>query len=163
MDVIVIDTRQLGDHSYLVHDGEVALVIDPRRDTDRVEKAAAEAGVRITHVAETHPHSTDEHDAAHLPGSVNIPLHELLARMGEVSTGRLWVHCGSGYRAGIAASLLQRAGKNPSMSTPCSLTRQRRASTWLRADHSPTQLQLWARQESDDSRRRRTHVPGGYV
>ena len=57
MDVIVIDTPQLGDRSYLVHDGEAALVIDPQRDTDRVEKTAAELGVRITHVAETHMHN----------------------------------------------------------------------------------------------------------
>ncbi|KRE82175.1 MBL fold metallo-hydrolase [Arthrobacter sp. Soil763] len=57
MDVIVIDTPQLGDRSYLVHDGAVALVIDPQRDTDRVEQAAREAGVTITHVAETHIHN----------------------------------------------------------------------------------------------------------
>jgi hydroxyacylglutathione hydrolase len=57
MDVIVIETPQLGDRSYLVHDGTVALVIDPQRDTDRVENAAREAGVTITHVAETHLHN----------------------------------------------------------------------------------------------------------
>jgi hydroxyacylglutathione hydrolase len=57
MDVIVIETPQLGDRSYLVHDGAVALVIDPQRDTDRVENAAREAGVTITHVAETHLHN----------------------------------------------------------------------------------------------------------
>ncbi|MET3919246.1 MBL fold metallo-hydrolase [Arthrobacter sp. UYEF20] len=57
MDVIVIETRQLGDRSYLVHDGSVALVIDPQRDTDRVEAAARDAGVAITHVAETHLHN----------------------------------------------------------------------------------------------------------
>ena len=57
MDVVVIDTPQLGDRSYLVHDGEVALVVDPQRDTDRIEQAAAYAGVRITHVAETHLHN----------------------------------------------------------------------------------------------------------
>ncbi|MGK3954937.1 MBL fold metallo-hydrolase [Arthrobacter sp. R4] len=57
MDVVVIETRPLGDRSYLVHDGQVALVIDPQRDTDRVEAAAAEANVRITHVAETHLHN----------------------------------------------------------------------------------------------------------
>ena len=57
MDVVVIETRPLGDRSYLVHDGQVALVIDPQRDTDRVDAAAAEAGVRITHVAETHLHN----------------------------------------------------------------------------------------------------------
>lgn len=57
MDVIVIETPQLGDRSYLVHDGSVALVIDPQRDTDRVEAAARDAGVTITHVAETHLHN----------------------------------------------------------------------------------------------------------
>jgi len=57
MDVIVIETPQLGDRSYLVHDGAVALVIDPQRDTDRVDTAAREAGVVITHVAETHMHN----------------------------------------------------------------------------------------------------------
>lgn len=57
MDVVVIETPQLGDRSYLVHDGTVGLVIDPQRDTDRVEAAAREAGVTITHVAETHLHN----------------------------------------------------------------------------------------------------------
>ncbi|MDQ0031325.1 MBL fold metallo-hydrolase [Arthrobacter bambusae] len=57
MDVVVIETTQLGDRSYLVHDGKVALVIDPQRDTDRVETAARNAGVTITHVAETHLHN----------------------------------------------------------------------------------------------------------
>ncbi len=54
---MVIETPQLGDRSYLVHDGSVALVIDPQRDIDRVEAAARDAGVRITHVAETHLHN----------------------------------------------------------------------------------------------------------
>jgi glyoxylase-like metal-dependent hydrolase (beta-lactamase superfamily II)/rhodanese-related sulfurtransferase len=57
MEVVVIETRPLGDRSYVVHDGGVALVIDPQRDTDRVEAAAAQAHVRITHVAETHLHN----------------------------------------------------------------------------------------------------------
>ncbi|MGO4858049.1 MBL fold metallo-hydrolase [Arthrobacter sp. 2MCAF14] len=57
MDVVVVETTQLGDRSYLVHDGTVALVIDPQRDTDRVETAARNAGVTITHVAETHLHN----------------------------------------------------------------------------------------------------------
>ena len=57
MDVIVIETPQLGDRSYLVHDGTIALVIDPQRDIDRVEAAARDAAVTITHVAETHLHN----------------------------------------------------------------------------------------------------------
>ncbi|MGH3979970.1 MAG: MBL fold metallo-hydrolase [Pseudonocardiaceae bacterium] len=56
-DVVTIETPPLGDRSYLVHDGSVALVIDPQRDTDRVEAALAGAGVRLTLVAETHVHN----------------------------------------------------------------------------------------------------------
>ncbi|MCG2620930.1 MBL fold metallo-hydrolase [Arthrobacter sp. I2-34] len=57
MDVVVIETPPLGDRSYLVHDGTVALVVDPQRDTDRLEAAVREAGVRLTHIAETHIHN----------------------------------------------------------------------------------------------------------
>ncbi|GEO95192.1 MBL fold metallo-hydrolase [Kocuria turfanensis] len=54
----------------------------------------------------------DEYEDSHIPGAVNIPLHELLTRMDELPAGRLWVHCGSGYRSGVAASLLERAGRD---------------------------------------------------
>jgi len=57
VEVLQIETPALGDRSYLVHDGSVALVVDPQRDTDRVTALAAEHGVRITHVAETHIHN----------------------------------------------------------------------------------------------------------
>src|SRR5262249_19979863 len=52
-----------------------------------------------------------EWDRSHLPGSVNIPIHEVLARIDEVPAGEGWVHCEVGYRASIAASLLGRAGR----------------------------------------------------
>ncbi len=55
--IVPIDTPSLGDRSYLAHDGEVAVVIDPQRDIDRVLDLAAEAGVRIVHVFETHIHN----------------------------------------------------------------------------------------------------------
>jgi rhodanese-related sulfurtransferase len=54
----------------------------------------------------------DEFEKSHLQEGVNIPLHELLPRMDEVPAGRLWVHCGSEYRSAVAASLLQRAGRD---------------------------------------------------
>jgi len=57
VEVLPIETPALGDRSYLVHDGEAALVIDPQRDIDRVVALAAGAGVRVTHVAETHVHN----------------------------------------------------------------------------------------------------------
>ncbi|WP_158843570.1 MBL fold metallo-hydrolase [Saccharothrix deserti] len=53
---------------------------------------------------------TDEHRAGHVAGALHIPLHDLVRRLDEVPTGEVWVHCASGYRAGIAASLLHRAG-----------------------------------------------------
>ncbi|HVA44493.1 MAG TPA: MBL fold metallo-hydrolase [Acidimicrobiales bacterium] len=56
-EVITIETPELGDRSYLAHDGEVGVVIDPQRDIDRVMRAAETAGVRIIGVAETHLHN----------------------------------------------------------------------------------------------------------
>ncbi|MEE6176861.1 MBL fold metallo-hydrolase [Mycobacterium sp. 050134] len=55
MDVSVIETSGLGDRSYLASDGEVAVVIDPQRDIDRVLQLAGD--LRITHVLETHIHN----------------------------------------------------------------------------------------------------------
>jgi hydroxyacylglutathione hydrolase len=54
---VQIDTPELGDRSYVVHDGEVALVVDPQRDIDRVLAVTAAVGVTVTHVAETHLHN----------------------------------------------------------------------------------------------------------
>jgi len=45
-----------------------------------------------------------------IAGSVHVPLHELPARLHQLPRGSLWVHCQGGYRASIAASLLQAAG-----------------------------------------------------
>jgi glyoxylase-like metal-dependent hydrolase (beta-lactamase superfamily II) len=57
VEVLAIDTPALGDRSYLAHDGEVAVIVDPQRDIDRVLALAAARGVRITHVFETHLHN----------------------------------------------------------------------------------------------------------
>ena len=57
LEIIPIDTPSLGDRSYLVHDGTVAFVVDPQRDIDRVLALSGGAGVRITHVFETHIHN----------------------------------------------------------------------------------------------------------
>ncbi len=55
--VVTIETPSLGDRSYLAHDGEVAVVVDPQRDIDRVLAVAEAADVRVTHVLETHIHN----------------------------------------------------------------------------------------------------------
>lgn len=54
----------------------------------------------------------DEHDAARIGGAVNIPLHELLHRLADVPAGEIWVHCAGGYRASVAASMLDAAGRS---------------------------------------------------
>jgi hydroxyacylglutathione hydrolase len=55
--IVPIETPTLGDRSYLVHDGEVAFVVDPQRDIDRVSTLLEEHGVRLTDVFETHIHN----------------------------------------------------------------------------------------------------------
>ena len=57
VDVVTVTTPELGDRSYLVHDGRVGVVVDAQRDTDRLLRAAAAIGVRIALVAETHLHN----------------------------------------------------------------------------------------------------------
>jgi glyoxylase-like metal-dependent hydrolase (beta-lactamase superfamily II)/rhodanese-related sulfurtransferase len=53
----------------------------------------------------------DEYDAARIAGAVNVPLHELTRRVDEVPAGEVWVHCAGGYRASVAASVLDTAGR----------------------------------------------------
>jgi rhodanese-related sulfurtransferase len=48
----------------------------------------------------------------HISGAVNIPIHEIPGRVAEVPAGEVWVHCGAGYRASIAASFLVAAGRH---------------------------------------------------
>ena len=49
---------------------------------------------------------TDEYDTSHIPDAFNIPLHDLPGRTDEVPPGEVWVHCESGYRSSIAASMI---------------------------------------------------------
>ncbi len=43
---------------------------------------------------------------------MHIPLHELAGRMAGIGAGQIWVHCQSGYRASLAAGLLDAAGRD---------------------------------------------------
>ena len=52
-----------------------------------------------------------EYAAARIDGAVNIALHDLPSRLDEVPAGEVWVHCAGGYRASVAASLLDAAGR----------------------------------------------------
>ncbi len=53
----------------------------------------------------------DEHESAAITGAVSIPLHELWTRLDEVPAGEVWVHCAGGYRASVAASMLDVQGR----------------------------------------------------
>jgi len=55
----------------------------------------------------------DERAGGGVRGSRHIPIHDLTDRIDEVPDGDVWVYCGSGYRAAIAASLLARTGRRP--------------------------------------------------
>jgi hydroxyacylglutathione hydrolase len=55
----------------------------------------------------------DEHEwaAGHVPGAVHMYVPDIPHRASEIPTeAPVAVHCASGYRAGIAASLLEQAG-----------------------------------------------------
>lgn len=72
MHIHTIETPSLGDRSYVVDDGEVAVVIDPQRDLDRVLHAVDERGVQVSHVFETHVHNdyvTGGYELARLTGA----------------------------------------------------------------------------------------------
>lgn len=53
-----------------------------------------------------------EYREAHLPESFHIPLEELVGSISRLAAGQVWVHCRTGFRAAIAASLLARAGRD---------------------------------------------------
>ncbi|MGI8756894.1 MAG: MBL fold metallo-hydrolase [Acidimicrobiales bacterium] len=57
MEIVTIETSSLGDRSYLLVDGDVAAVIDPQRDIDRVTAELDERGLCLSHVFETHVHN----------------------------------------------------------------------------------------------------------
>ena len=43
---------------------------------------------------------------------MHIPLHELPGRVAELPPGEVWVHCESGYRSVLAASILAAHGRS---------------------------------------------------
>ena len=75
-EIDVIETSSLGDRSYLAHDGEVAVVIDPQRDIDRVLDLAAGTGCgsrtcwRPTCTTTTSPAASSSPAA---PGATGLP------------------------------------------------------------------------------------------
>ncbi len=78
----------------------------PRVDFAGVKESAADGDVLVD------VRRDDERATGFIADSVHVPIQELLTRLDELPAGRLWVHCASGLRAGIGASLLDRAGRD---------------------------------------------------
>lgn len=107
--VRVLETPTLGNRSYLVHDGEVALVVDPQRDIDRVLALLESEGVRLTHVFETHIHNdyvTGGHALAAATGA-----QYLVNAADEVSFQRTPVHAAE--TVGVGSRMLVTALATP--------------------------------------------------
>ena len=52
-----------------------------------------------------------EWNDSHITGAVHIPIHQLPSRLADVPDSEIWVHCEAGYRASVAASFLDAAGR----------------------------------------------------
>jgi rhodanese-related sulfurtransferase len=77
------------------------------RGGDRGARAAMQAGARVVDVR-----TRGEYASGHLPGAVNIPLHELSSRLAELGAKdrAIVVYCASGQRSSRAKGLLRGAG-----------------------------------------------------
>lgn len=99
MEIVPIDTRSLGDRSYIVHDGRVAFVIDPQRDIDRVLAVLDDRGVRLTDVFETHVHNDYVTGGAELARQTGAAYH--LNEADHVSFERSPVKAGDASRSAM--------------------------------------------------------------
>ncbi len=95
--------------------GMLAVAVRPEliREIPRITAAALAAELCTTHPPRVLDVRTErEWNEGHIDHSVNIPLPHLMDRLNEVPTDRkLVVHCASGYRSSIAASLLEKTRK----------------------------------------------------
>ncbi len=96
--IVPIDTPTLGDRSYLVHDGQVAFVVDPQRDIDRVLGLAEAAAVEIVAVFETHLHNDYVTGGLALAGATGAAYH--VNAEDDVAFDRVAVRDGDVVRVG---------------------------------------------------------------
>ncbi|WP_370413926.1 rhodanese-like domain-containing protein [Streptomyces fradiae] len=111
--VDTVEVPGLGNRSYLAGGRTAAVVIDPPRDIDRVIAAAAQRGVRISHVVETHVHNdyvSGGHELARITGAAYV-----VPAAAPVSYERLAVTDGDvlPVDAGIALRAVATPGHTP--------------------------------------------------
>jgi glyoxylase-like metal-dependent hydrolase (beta-lactamase superfamily II) len=90
----------------------VAAVVDPRFEVDEFLELARYMGVRIEHVFETHNHADHVSGHGRLAAATGSAIHTTVwrSRTDVRERSPIAVVCGSGRRAAVAASLVQRAG-----------------------------------------------------
>lgn len=89
--------RDLGCASYFLADGHEAVVVDPRWDIDAYLELAAQEGVRIAHVVDTHQH------ADHVSGRERLAAHTGARAHAPANVGLRAVREGTEDQSEIAA------------------------------------------------------------
>ena len=121
-----VESEGLAHYSYIVGDGNEALVIDPRRDCDVYPKMASKEGMRITTVLETHRNedyvvgslelsARTGAEIFHADGHLNYRYGEVVEDGMRWKVGRLEVEAIStpGHTLGSMSYLLRDAGGEP--------------------------------------------------
>ena len=146
MQVVTVEIPELGNRTHLVHDGARALVVDPPRDLAPLERAAEEAGVDISAVADTHVHNDYLSGAAALGAPAPRAVPALRRRTCRLRpAGRPWRRRRDGRSAGGAGP------RHPRTHAPPPVVRRA-----ARRHRGPRPLQ-W---REPPARHRRPHGPG---
>ena len=112
MDVIILNTPELGDRSYIVHDGSDAVVIDPQRDIARVLDAVRDHGLTVRAVGETHIHNDYVTGGLELSKRLGVPY--FVNEADQVTYERTPVRDGYTFRAGtFAVTVVETPGHTP--------------------------------------------------
>jgi hydroxyacylglutathione hydrolase len=101
LEVVAIETPNLGDRSYVVAIAGVAVAIDPQRDMDRVLGVLADHGWTLTHVLETHLHNdyvSGGLELARVTGATYV-----VPALASVSFAAVSVQHGDEFHAGTAS------------------------------------------------------------
>ena len=88
------------------HGGVPRLASYPVRDFDDLAAVLREQPIVVVDVRRRL-----EWAGGHIEGALHVPLHELPGRLPDLPPGPIWVHCQAGYRASVAASILNAAGR----------------------------------------------------
>lgn len=114
--VLVYDLDQDAQHPHAVLTGDTLFIGDVGRP-DLMASSGITADTLVEQLTTSTPpvvldvRTPREWQSKHIAGSLNIPLNQLPGRVQEIPRqGLLVLHCQSGYRSAIAASLLERHG-----------------------------------------------------